>query len=252
MNGSPKTELEFSMRNFRTICIVPARGGSKGLPGKNKKMLIDRPLVAWPITSALDCPFIDQVICSTDDPEIQAIAIQYGAIAPFIRPADLSSDTAKTSDVILHAINYAEEILGEYYDYVVLLEPTSPLTTSEDVSNAFNLLIANRTKATSIVGVSKVESTHPEYDVRLDNQGFISPYLVDDFSLLRRRQEIEELYFLEGSVYISEVDAFKTHKSFYHSKTLGYEVPRWKSIEIDELIDFLMVETIMNNVDVLK
>lgn len=242
------------MRRFLVIddksvlAIVPARGGSKGLPGKNKRWLSGKPLVAWPISTALGAASVDKVLCSTDDPEIREIASTYGAQVPFLRPANLASDTASSLDAILHAVDYLNE-LGENYDYVVVLEPTSPLTTSADVESALAMLHSRRGVADSIVGISRVESTHPEYDVRVGTDGLISPYMAPDFNSLKRRQEIEPLHFLEGSLYISATSALRANRGFYHDRTLGYEVPRWKSVEIDELVDFLFVEMLLGNLD---
>jgi len=230
------------------LAIVPARGGSKGLPGKNKRILHGKPLVAWPIGAALGSRHVDRVLCTTDDPEIRDIALAHGAHAPFLRPAHLASDTASSIDAILHAVDHLAG-QGEHYDYVLVLEPTSPLTTSADVDAALARLHARGADAGSIVGVAAVESTHPEYDVRLGADGLISPYMAPDFKSLKRRQEIEPLHFLEGSLYISTLASLRSERSFYHGRTLGYEVPRWKSVEIDELVDFLIVETLLANLD---
>jgi N-acylneuraminate cytidylyltransferase/CMP-N,N'-diacetyllegionaminic acid synthase len=188
------------------------------------------------------------VLCTTDDSEIRKIALEHGAHAPFLRPEHLASDTASSIDAILHALDFLEA-RGEHYDYLLVLEPTSPLTSSADIEAALQMLHSCRTDADSIVGISRVESTHPEYDVRLGNDGRITPYIASDFKSLRRRQEIETLHFLEGSLYITKSDALRLEGSFYHSRTLGYEVPRWKSVEIDELVDFLFVETLLNHLD---
>jgi CMP-N,N'-diacetyllegionaminic acid synthase len=230
------------------LAIVPARGGSRGLPGKNKRPLLGKPLVAWPIETALRVARVDKVLCTTDDPEIREIALLYGAHAPFLRPAHLSTDSSSSIDAILHAVDYLAG-QGELYDYLIVLEPTSPLTTSTDIEAALTILSERRSYADSIVGVSRVESVHPEYDVRLGTDGRISPYLGSDFKSLKRRQEIEPLHFLEGSLYITDTGTLRAERSFCHGRTLGYEVPRWKSIEIDELVDFLIVETLLNNLD---
>lgn len=230
------------------LAIVPARGGSKGLPGKNKRLLNGKPLVAWPIAAALGAASVDKILCTTDDPEIRDIALAHGAQAPFLRPEHLASDTASSIDAILHAVDHLE-VLGEQYDYVLVLEPTSPLTTSTDIEAALKMLHTRRNDADSIVGICRVESTHPEYDVRLSTDGRITPYIAFDFKSLKRRQEIEPLHFLEGSLYITATDVLHAQRSFYHDRTLGYEVPRWKSVEIDELVDFIFVETLLKNLD---
>ncbi len=228
--------------------MIPARGGSKGLFGKNKKPLLNKPLVVWPIEAALGCNIVDRIILSTDCNEIAQIGISAGAEILSIRPDYLASDEAKSSDVILHELTELEK-LGDIYDYVVMLEPTSPLTESSDISSALSMLDSNRNYAESIVGVSVIEATHPEYSVKKVNKGIIEPVFSDDFDSLRRRQEIETLFFLEGTLYASDVAVFKEKKSFYHSKTMGYEVPRWKSFEIDELVDFICIEAILSNLD---
>lgn len=228
----------------KVLAIIPARGGSKGLPGKNLRMLGGRPLVAWPVAAALGAASVNRVIISTDDTLIAEAARSAGADVPFMRPAYLADDKASSMDVVLHALDTLA-LQGQEYDYVVLLEPTSPLTESQDVMAALSRLQAARDFADAIVGICRVEAMHPEYDVRRGLQGLISPYAAADFKSLRRRQEIEELYFLEGSLYISRVEPFRHYKTFYHERTIGYEVPRWKSLEVDDLFDFIMVQAVV-------
>jgi len=230
--------------NERVLAIVPARGGSKGLPRKNLLSLAGQPLVSWPVRAARHAAVVDRVIVSTDDSEIAAAAQAAGADVPFIRPALLASDTASTISVVLHALDALEQS-GERFSYVVLLEPTSPLTESADVERALQRLHANRHIADAIVGVSRVIAAHPEYDVILQSSGIIQPYMARDFRHLKRRQDISELYFLEGSLYISSVASIKERESFYHERTMGYAVPRWKSFEVDELVDFICIEALL-------
>ena len=238
------------INNRRVLAIIPARGGSKGLPKKNIKNLAGKPLVAWPISAALGCKEVDKVIVSSDCGEIAKIAEKWGAEVPFLRPDDLSGDNASSMDVVMHVIEELED-QREHFDYVVMLEPTSPLTESEDLSQALKLLTESSINADAIVGVSCIEATHPEYSVKRSADGLIKPAFMKNFASLKRRQDVDELYFLEGSLYISSVRAFKSHKTFYGSTTLGYVVPRWKSFEIDELVDFFCIEAIINNRDYL-
>lgn len=186
------------------LAIIPARGGSKGLPGKNIKELCGKSLVAWPIHAAKSSLYVDKIIVSTDDPQIADIARQEGAEVPFLRPEELAADDSTTISVIVHAIDFLSE-LRETFEYCILLEPTSPLTESYDIKKAFELLESMRTKADSIVGVSKVVSTHPVFDARINQEGLITPYVGEDFSGAVRRQDIEKLYFFEGSLYISDI-----------------------------------------------
>lgn len=225
---------------MKVLTIVPARSGSKGLLGKNIKTLIDKPLLAWSIEQGLACKYVDEVIVSTDSEEIADIAKQYGARIPFLRPADLAKDETSTADVLIHLIAELEKI-GETYDYLLLLEPTSPLRETSDIENAFKKLLETP-NAKSIVGVSKVESQHPMFCVNLTEDGFLQS--VNDFKVLRR-QEIEPVFYYEGSLYISDIHTYKAQRNFYHNYALGYIMPKWKSFEIDDQTDFLICETLL-------
>ena len=227
--------------NKTFLAIIPARSGSKGLPGKNVKVLNNKPLMAWPIEAGLKSKYIDRLIVSTDDIDYINIAKKYGADAPFIRPKNISIDESHRKDVIEHCLSMIKND-GVSYDYVVFLEPTSPLTTSDDIDRAIEILLASST-AQSIVGISLSESSHPDFLVKL-NGGFLEFINKDQESKVLRRQDLTELYFYEGTLYISEVNAYLM-KEFYHEQTLGYQVPKWKSLEIDDMDDFVMVEAVM-------
>ena len=233
----------------KILAIIPARGGSKGLPGKNIRHLQGMPLVAWPIKTALNSNYIDRVIVTTDDANIAKIARSYGADVPFLRPNDLALDTSPSSDAILHALDFCTESDGAY-DYIVVLEPTSPLTESVDVDNALDTLIAS--DGLAIVGAAKVESSHPVYCATIGSDQFLKPFHRDSFAQPIRRQDVDELYFFEGSLYISDVKKYRETATFYHERTLPYVVPAWKSLEIDTLLDFLMVEAVMKNNELLR
>lgn len=227
---------------MKVLAVVPARSGSKGLPGKNIMPLLGKPLIGWSIEQGLACDYVDEVIVSTDSQEIADVALKFGATIPFLRPADLATDTTSTSDVLVHLI--AElELLGKSYDYILLLEPTSPLREVADLNKAFQQL-RSTPEASSIVGVSQVESQHPEFCVSLNEKGLLSSK--NNFAVLRR-QDINELYYYEGSLYLSEMQAFKEKRNFYHEKTLAYKVPKWKAFEIDDLVDFIIIEALLKN-----
>ncbi len=230
----------------KVLAVIPARKGSKGLPGKNIKILIDKPLIAWSIEQAKASKYIEEVFVSTDCEEIAAISRSYGASVPFLRPSHLAKDDSTTADVLINMIENLRE-QGLIYDYIILLEPTSPLRSTEDINNAFEQLL--KSKAKSIVGVSKVESQHPLFCVKVDEDN----YLHSDHNFkIFRRQEISEMYFFEGSVYISEVQYFLDKKSFYHTQTIAYKVPKWKSFEIDDEVDFIITEALLKRRDVLE
>lgn len=232
----------------RVLAIVPARKGSKGLPLKNIRPLGGRPLLAWPIAAARASAHVDRVIISTDDQGFADIAVAHGAEAPFLRPAEMASDTAPSIDFILHAVDTLAEA-GDVFDYVVLLEPTSPLTEGADVDAALAQLVA--TDADAIVGVSKLEATHPAFAVRRAADGAITPYAAASFGEMPRRQDIEPLFVLDGTLYASTVAALRRERGFCHTRTLGYETARHKAHEVDDLVDFICIEAIASNLDLL-
>jgi N-acylneuraminate cytidylyltransferase/CMP-N,N'-diacetyllegionaminic acid synthase len=226
----------------KILFIILARGGSKGLPGKNKMQLLGKPVIAYSIETALSSKYCNQVIVSTDDFEIAEIAKQYGAQVPFIRPAEFASDTATSSDAILHAISFFEKD-GKEHDMIVLLEPTSPLRDPEDLNAAIEMLLNNK-EAKSCVSVTKLESGHPRFLFNLDNELRLSSYLNQNNVV--RRQDLESLFYPEGSFYLAYTDDYKQKKTFYQDQaTLGFEIPKWKSFEIDTYEDFIIIEALM-------
>jgi CMP-N,N'-diacetyllegionaminic acid synthase len=229
----------------RVLAIIPARSGSKGLPGKNVRELCGKPLIAWSIEAGIGSRFVDEVVVTTDSEDIARISRNYGASVPFIRPAELASDTATSIDVVKHAIKFYREELKKEFDYVVMLEPTSPLRDSFDIDKAFEKLLSNP-HALAIVGICKTESQNPAFLATIDDANCLVGYENSDMKVLRR-QEISEVFFFEGSVYISLIDVLLNRGTFYHDRTLGYEVPKWKSPEIDDLDDFIIVEALMKH-----
>lgn len=225
----------------KVLAIIPARGGSKGLPGKNIREVGGKPLIGWSIEQALACPEIDATIVSTDDEGIASVARSCGAQVPFLRPDYLAGDSASSIDVIIHGIDFMKE-KGLDFDIIVLLEPTSPLREVSDISGALKKLVASADIG-SVVGVSLVESNHPSFLYR-EEQGVLRPYLSKQANNIRR-QDLEELYFLEGSVYVSYVDVLKEKRGFYHDQTAPWVVPRYKSIEIDEMVDLITAEALI-------
>lgn len=224
----------------RVLALVPARGGSKGLPGKNVRSFCGRPLIQWSIDTALACDEIDAVLVSTDDDQIAAVAAAAGAEVPFLRPPDLADDTASSIDVVIHALDFLKS-KGRVFDIVLLLEPTSPLREVADIHVALQRMVD--TGADAIVSVCRAESTHPAFMFRTTVQGRLEPFMSVSPTGVRR-QEIEPLFYLEGSLYASTVEALRKRRSFYHEDTLAYEVAKWKALEIDDIEDFQMVEAI--------
>ena len=225
----------------KVLGIVLARAGSKGLPGKNHLELLGKPLVQFAIEAGLRAKYIDDVILSSDCDLCMRIAINCGAEVPFKRPAHLASDTATSADVICHALEFLEQA-GRKYDTFVLIEPTSPLREACDIDSALESLMDSG--KTALVSVCRAEDQHPDFMFRRDETGGLAAWSGESF-LPKRRQEVSLAYFLDGSVYISDVDTFKKKKTFCHENTLGYEVPKWKSYEIDDMWDLVCVEAIL-------
>ena len=231
-------------KNKTFLGIIPARGGSKGLPGKNIKELCGKPLIAWSIESGLKSKYLDEVMVTTDSKDIANIAKQYGASVPFLRPDVLASDTATSFDAIKHTIEFYKNEFDKEFDYIVLLEPTSPLRETSDIDIAIEQLF--NSNADSIVGICKTEDQNPAFLVFKNEKDFISGYENHDMKVLRR-QDIKDVYFFEGTIYISKTDVLLNKKTFYHENTIGYVVPKYKSLEIDDIDDFIMVEAIMKH-----
>lgn len=227
----------------KVLGLIPARGGSKGLPGKNVRPLLGKPLIAWSVKHGLASAVIDDLIVSTDDPVIAEAAAAAGAEVPFLRPAELAADGSPTYPAVAHALDWLAE-RGRCYDYLVLLEPTSPLREAADIDAALALLDA-RDDAESIVAVSTVETQHPEFLVRTGDRGLLVPYLREQVRVLRR-QELDHLQYLCGTIYASRVDALRQRQTFYHERTLPYPIAKHKAHEIDDLCDFVVVEALLN------
>lgn len=226
------------------IALIPARGGSKGVVGKNLRELLGRPLVSWPIAVAIQSRIFDRVICSTDSPDIAKIAGDAGAEILSLRPEHLARDETPTADVIQYVISELESTLEiDDLSSITLLEPTSPLTSKEDIIRAMKEF--ENSDCTSLVSVSQLIAEHPDFSFKKDDLSGELQHLQPGDWMHKRRQEISSLYFLDGSLYISRINSFKKFNKFIQEKTFGLELEQWKKFEIDEEIDFVIVEAIM-------
>lgn len=233
-----------SLNNKKILAIIPARKGSKGLKDKNIKKFAGKPLIYWPLRSAKKSKYINKLIVSTDSKKIQSYCKSMKIDVPFLRPKKISKDNSKSIEFILHALKFLKR-KKETFDYIILLEPTSPLTTSEDIDKALLKLHSKRNKADSIVGVSENIAHHPSFNVMVNKSGFIKPIKTKIHNL--RRQNITKLFFYDGSIYISKTKKLVEKKTFYHSKTLAFITKKWKSIEIDDIVDFVAAEALFKN-----
>jgi CMP-N-acetylneuraminic acid synthetase len=224
----------------KILAIIPARGGSKGLPGKNIRKLLGKPLIAWTIEQAKASRYIDKIIVSTDDKKIAQIARKFGAEVPFLRPRHLATDSASSVDVVLHVLNFlAEE--GDKYDYIALLEPTSPLRRAGDIDEGIAKLVSSP-GALSLVSVGEVHLEHPVF-VKKIREGFVIPYA--RLGKAFQRQQTDAAFFPYGVLYLSRVDSLFLHRTFYTHQTLPLLIQRWQNYEIDDGLDFMVIERLM-------
>ncbi|MEA3321200.1 MAG: acylneuraminate cytidylyltransferase family protein [Bacillota bacterium] len=222
------------------ISIIPARGGSKGLKRKNIANLRGKPLIAYTIEAALKSKFIDKVIVSTDDEEIAEVARKYGADVPFIRPNELATDTASSIDVVKHAILFLEAEMRNEIESVILLQPTSPLRDHIDIDNAFKLYLKNN--LSPVVSVCPALS-HP-FLLKVIEGDFLVDFFKSGFKV-SRRQDLPEVFELNGAIYITTRELVIRQGMLYLDKVIPYVMSNEKSVDIDTKMDFLLVETIL-------
>lgn len=220
------------------IAIIPARGGSKGLPGKNIKPLNGKPLIAYAVEAALQSKNIDRVIVSTDDDEIAKIAKEYGAEIPFMRPAFLASDNAQAVDNYIYTIGRLEKESGQKIDCFVVLQPTSPLRIAEDIDGAVDLF--NLKHADSVI--SYTPEAHPvTWHKYLDDDGRFENIFADN---INNRQENKTSYYPNGAVYVFKTSMIRERK-YYTKKSYAYVMPRIRSVDIDFIEDFEYAEFLL-------
>ena len=226
------------------IAIIPARGGSKGLPGKNIRNLCGKPLIAWTIEKAKKSEYIDVILVSTDSQEIAEIAKNYGAVVPFLRPADLASDASPTYDAINHALDYYRQTESQEFEYTVLLEPTSPLREDGDIDRMLEILDGRQDEFDSIISVGEV-SEHPSIIKRL-NGDKMEPFC-PELTQTTRRQDNMPAYFPYGVGYIAKTSYLLEEKTFYTNRSTFYSIKRYQNYEIDDEYDFLCVASVMKH-----
>ena len=226
------------MKKYNILGIIPARGGSKGVPKKNIKLLNGKPLIAYTIEEAKKSKYLTDFIVSTDDTEIKKISSQYGAEVPFLRPKKLSTDKALAVPTIQHAVTEMEKIKKIKYDYIIMLQPTAPLRIAKDIDNALKKLITSN--ADGIISVIDVGNYHP-----MKMKIFKDEYLFDYKKPPVEnppRQSLPKVYIVNGAIYATKRDVFMTKNTFKGKKCLGHLMPEERSVNIDNEIDFLIAE----------
>jgi N-acylneuraminate cytidylyltransferase/CMP-N,N'-diacetyllegionaminic acid synthase len=227
---------------LRTLFLITARAGSKGVPGKNLRELAGISLVGFKAISARKSKYCTRLIVSTESTEIQDNARRYGAEALFTRPADLATDTAASVDVIAHAMEWIESNSEDRYDAVMLLEPSAPFARARDYDSAVEMMIAK--DADVVVGVRPTE-VNSTFVGPLDEEGRITS-IVDKMRSrsTARRQDLPQEYTMNAALYLFKWDHFKKHRNIYANRdtTYGYVMPPEYSVEIDTLMDLRRAE----------
>jgi CMP-N-acetylneuraminic acid synthetase len=226
------------------LAIIPARSGSKRLLNKNQKDLNGKPLIAYTIEASLKSKYITKTIVSTDCIKLQEIANNFKAETPFLRPEELAQDDTKSIDVIVHAIKYLNENQKETYDYVVLLQPTSPLRDEQDIDNAIEYL--EEKNANAVISVCQVEH-NPLWSNKLDNTKSMENFL-DKKYINSRSQDLEKFYRLNGAIYICKTEELLKENTFFiNNNIFAYEMSQEKSVDIDTHLDFIIAKAIMDS-----
>ena len=222
----------------KILGIIPARGGSKGVPGKNIRVVAGKPLIAWTIEEAQKSAFIDRLILSSEDQEIIRVARKWDCEVPFVRPFELATDETPGIKPVLHAL----EALPESYDYVVVLQPTSPLRSVLDIDNCIRLSLEHG--AHSCVSVTEVDKS-PYWMYKLDDANRLTP-LLPGMGLTPRRQDLPVIHALNGALYVAECLWLKRSKTFVANETIGFVMPKERSVDIDTELDLSFLEFLLS------
>lgn len=223
------------------IAIITARGGSKRVPGKNIRPLAGKPLIAWTIAAALQSRRLRRVIVSTDDERIAAVARDAGAEVPFLRPPELAGDHSSHHDVIAHALDWLEGDEGRAPGLLCLLQPTSPLRSAADIDDTIALMSDGSIDCAISVARMPV---HPAYAYRLMPDGTAEPFLKRPEGYMRS-QDLEELYYVNGAVYVLRPSTFRTRTVVVSERPAVHVMPARRSLDIDDEDDFALAEALM-------
>lgn len=230
----------------RYLGLIPARGGSKGVPGKNLRVLAGHPLIAHTIRVAQECPSLTHVVVSTDDPKIAEVARRYGAEVPFMRPAALAGGDVAMEPVVQHAIGEMEQLWGHRIDYVVLLLPTNPVRTARRVEQAIQL--QRQTGADTVV--SLVENDYPVHWLKKIVDGRVVPFSLD-LPTLRRRQDAPVTYRKNNAVFVVQRDIVMLDHSLFGTNTRALIMGPEESLDLNTEWDFTLAELILERRDVI-
>ena len=229
----------------RILSLIPARGGSKGIKNKNIIDLNGHPLISYTIKAAIDSKYVDSVVVSTDSLEIANISKECGALVPFMRPNELASDTSKTVDVVIHAIQALKE-LSYKFDVLVLLQPTQPLRDANDVDEAIEVFFESGLRG--VASISLVDD-NPMLIRTLNDDGTVASLLGVNSTC--RRQDMPDYYRVNGCIYINKIEEV-TVKTSFNDNPIGYVMEQNHSVDIDEMKDLVVAEYYLKNMSSLR
>ena len=218
----------------KVLGIITARGGSKGIPDKNIYPLGGKPLIAWTIEAAKQSKYLDKLILSSDSEKIIKVALEFGCEVPFVRPSELSIDTTPGIDPVLHALDAIEE----EFDYVVLLQPTSPLRNSDDIDGCIEKAVNSTGFCVSVTKPSK----SPYWMFTLGDSDKLMPLLKSEAT---RRQDLPLAYALNGAAYVAQVEKLKEENAFLTPSTTAFIMPKERSIDVDDKIDIMLCQLLL-------
>lgn len=224
---------------MRVLGVIPARGGSKGIPRKNLVPVAGRPLLYFTIRAAQGSERLTRTILSSDDEEINALGRSLGLEVPFVRPRELATDQATSLAVAQHALRFAEQAESRPYDAACLLQPTCPLRQSVDIDRAIQLL--EDSDADAVVSLTQVEEPHPVKMMIVDH-GLVRPLFPGQWRETLRRQELPPTFYLNGAVYCTRRAVLLEQDSLWGTKTLAYIMPAERSVNIDSPLDVRLAE----------
>lgn len=229
-------------KNKKILAVITARGGSKGLPGKNILPLNGKPLIAWTIRQVKKSKYVDHIFISTDSPQIADVCCEYGIPVPELRPAKLALDNTSSIDVLSYTIDLLEK-REEFFDYLLLLEPTSPLRKRDDIDNIIRMA-GDNPGADGVISVGKIHLEHPCIVKKVSEEGMLVPYIGYKEEVYQRQLE-NAAYFPYGVGYLVRIDNLKKYGTIYMKNVLPYYIERWQNYEIDDIYDFKCIETVM-------
>jgi CMP-N,N'-diacetyllegionaminic acid synthase len=224
---------------MKVLAIIPARAGSKGVPGKNKKPLAGKPLILYSIEAAKGSKYVTDIVVNTDDEDIIKLAEKAG-VNVLRRPDELATDKAPMVPVIMHSI---EQMHAQQYDLMLLLQPTSPLRTSAHIDHAIELM-QKHPQADGVLGVMRLFDHHPARIKKIGDDGYIADFCMPEEDAAGRTDLSPPAYIRNGAIYLTRMPYFLKHQTVKRGRMLPYEMTAEESINIDEPIDFLVAETI--------